>query len=103
MILRAYGWDFTSQGAGEGGEGEKTNGKKKLSLNELVEVVQTGDCAETRLSKDWEGVKEKSVPSGAPSQTTRSACRPLKWLIICSAVLVLVMSPSIWTTPGRGA
>lgn len=43
------------------------------------------------------------LPSGAPSQTTKSASSLLKCSIIFSAVLTLVISPWIWMTPSSGA
>lgn len=64
-----------------------------------------GKALTARRSWAWTNSSRscRPVTSGAPSQTTRSALRPLKCEMICSAVLGLVMSPSIWTTPVKGA
>lgn len=78
------------------------------------------------LTDIWKKKRKCVSPSGAPSQTTKSAGWPSKWRMISWAVetfqeevswdvsnneakmlivhfLTFVMSPWIWVTPGRGA
>ena len=49
-------------------------------------------------TRGWGG-----APSGAPSDTTRSAFSPWKCEMTCSAVTLLVISPCIWVTPSMAA
>lgn len=99
---------------GVGGERGWAYSEEELGLDELVKVVETGHCKcvikrqhlkrqRTHGGRGPHKIVSSDVPSGAPSHTTRSASSPRKWPMICSAVLVLVMSPSICTTPGSGA
>jgi hypothetical protein len=66
---------------------ERTYCQDELGLDIFIYVVHSSDYRRS-------GKKGIVLPSGAPSEITRSAFSPLNRLIICSAVSSFVISPT---------
>lgn len=78
-----------SQGVDDDGESRQD----ELSLDVLVQVVQAGDYTRGMGERVQAQRLAWHAPSGAPSQTIRSAWHPWKWARTLLIVANAVMSP----------